>query len=127
MLAALDVGACGYLVKSEPLDHLVTSVRRAGDGEILLQAGELVSLLARQRVRERQEAERQSVGASLTRREHEILGLMAKGLDNRVIAERLHLSLTTVRWYVQILLEKLGVHSKLAAVARAAELRIIEQ
>ena len=42
-------------------------------------------------------------------------------------AELLHLSLTTVRWYVQILLEKLEVHSKLGAVARAAELGLVER
>jgi ATP/maltotriose-dependent transcriptional regulator MalT len=52
---------------------------------------------------------------------------MAQGLDNRAIAELLHLALTTVRWYVQILLEKLEVHSKLSAVARAAELGLIER
>jgi DNA-binding NarL/FixJ family response regulator len=127
MMAALEAGACGYLVKSEPLDRLVAAVRRAADGEILLQPGELVSLLGRQRERERQEAERQRVAASLTAREHEVLGLMAQGLDNRTIAELLHLSLTTVRWYVQILLEKLEVHSKLGAVARAAELGLVER
>ena len=52
---------------------------------------------------------------------------MAQGLDNRAIAGLLHLALATVRWYVQILLEKLEVHSKLGAVARAAELGLIER
>jgi DNA-binding NarL/FixJ family response regulator len=127
VLAALEVGACGYLVKSEPLDRLVAAVRRAAEGEILLQPAELVSLLARQRERERQEAERQRVAATLTPREHEILQLMAQGHDNRTIADLLHLALATVRWYVQILLEKLEVHSKLGAVARAAELGLIER
>ncbi|HEY4026985.1 MAG TPA: response regulator transcription factor, partial [Candidatus Dormibacteraeota bacterium] len=92
MLAALEVGACGYLLKSEPLDNLVAAVRRAGEGEILLRAGELVSLLGRERAREREEAERQRVAASLTAREREILELMAQGLDNRAIADLLHLA-----------------------------------
>lgn len=127
VLAALEAGACGYLVKSEPLDRLVSAVRRAADGEILLQAGELAALLSRQRERRRQEAERQRVVSALTRREREILGLMAQGLDNRAIADLLHLALATVRWYVQILLEKLEAHSKLGAVARAAELGLIER
>src|SRR5437660_471076 len=127
VLAALDAGACGYLVKSEPLDRLVSAVRRAHEGEILLQPAELVSLLARQRERTRQEAVRRQVAESLTAREQEILHLMARGLDNRAIAESLHLALATVRWYVQILLEKLEVHSKLGAVARAAELGIVER
>jgi DNA-binding NarL/FixJ family response regulator len=127
MLAALDVGACGYLVKSDPLDSLVSAVLRAGEGEILLQPGELVRLLARQREREREDAERQRIAAALTAREREILQLMARGLDNRAIADLLHLALTTVRWYVQMLLEKLEVHSKLGAVVRAAELGLIER
>ncbi len=127
VLAALEVGACGYLVKSEPLERLVAAVRRAHDGEILLQPAELVSLLARQRARARVEEARQQVADSLTAREHEILRLMAQGLDNRAIADALHLALATVRWYVQVLLEKLEVHSKLGAVARAAELGLIER
>jgi len=127
VLAALEAGACGYLVKSEPLDQLVAAVRRAGEGEILLQPGELVALLGRQRERQRREAEQQRVSSSLTAREREILQLMAQGLDNRAIAEFLHLALTTVRWYVQVMLEKLDVHSKLGAVARAAELGLIER
>jgi DNA-binding NarL/FixJ family response regulator len=127
VLAALEAGACGYLVKSEPLDQLVAAVRRAGDGEILLQPGELSALLGRQREQQRREAEQRRVAASLTSREREILQLMAQGLDNRAIAELLHLALTTVRWYVQVMLEKLEVHSKLGAVARAAELGLIER
>jgi DNA-binding NarL/FixJ family response regulator len=127
VLAALEVGACGYLVKSEPLERLVAAVRRAHEGEILLQPAELVTLLARQRERTREAAARQQVADSLTAREQEILRMMARGLDNRAIAESLHLALATVRWYVQILLEKLEVHSKLGAVARAAELGLVER
>jgi DNA-binding NarL/FixJ family response regulator len=127
VLAALEVGACGYLIKSEPLDRLVEAVRRAGEGEILLQPAELVSLLSRQREIRREEAERQRVLGMLTEREREILVLMAQGMDNRAIAELLHLALTTIRWYVNVLLEKLEVHSKLGAVARAAELGLIQR
>jgi len=127
VLAALEAGACGYLVKSAPLDQLVAAVRRAGEGEILLQPGELVALLGRQREQQRRDAELQRVAASLTGREREILQLMAQGTDNRAIAESLHLAVTTVRWYVQVILEKLEVHSKLGAVARAAELGLVER
>jgi len=96
VLAAMEAGACGYLVKSEPLDQLVAAVRRAGEGEILLQPGELVALLGRQRDQRRREAEQQRVVASLTAREREILQLMTQSVDNRAIAESLHLALTTV-------------------------------
>jgi DNA-binding NarL/FixJ family response regulator len=125
VLAALEAGACGYLLKSEPLDLLVGAVRRAHEGEILLPPGELVALLSKQRERQRREKDRQQVVSTLTDRERQIIELMAQGLDNRSIAADLHLALTTVRWYVNIILEKLEVHSKLSAVARAAELGLV--
>ena len=127
VLAALEAGASGYLVKSDPLDRLVSAVRRAGEGEIVLEPGELATLLRSQRERRGQDAERQRIAASLTSREREILGLVAGGVETRAIAERLHLAPATVRWYVQVLLEKLDVHSKLGAVARAVELGLIER
>jgi DNA-binding NarL/FixJ family response regulator len=46
---------------------------------------------------------------------------MGEGLDNTQVAERLFVELSTVRWHVRSILEKLGAHSKLEAVARAAE------
>jgi DNA-binding NarL/FixJ family response regulator len=125
VVAALEAGACGYLLKSEALDRLVAAVRRAYEGEILLPAGELVELLGKQRERRRKEEERQQIVSTLTERERQIIELMAQGLDNRSIADRLHIAVTTVRWYVNIILEKLEVHSKLSAVARAAELGLV--
>jgi DNA-binding CsgD family transcriptional regulator len=55
----------------------------------------------------------------LTRREREILGWMAAGLQNKEIAQKLHLSPATVRNHVHNILDKLGVHSKLEAVCLA--------
>ena len=51
----------------------------------------------------------------LTRREREVLALIAEGLDSKEIAQRLTLSMTTVRNHVQNILDKLGVHSRLEA------------
>jgi DNA-binding CsgD family transcriptional regulator len=59
--------------------------------------------------------------STLTRREHEILGLVAQGLDNVAIAERVFLSEKTVRNYVSSILEKLGVPSRALAIVRARE------
>jgi DNA-binding NarL/FixJ family response regulator len=58
---------------------------------------------------------------TLTRRERELLGLLANGWSNRRIANECHLSLHTVRTRVQNILVKLGVHSRLEAVAFAFE------
>lgn len=61
---------------------------------------------------------------SLTRREREILRLLTSGLNTRAVAERLHVSPATVRNHVQKVLDKLGVHSRLEAVAYAHSNRL---
>lgn len=58
---------------------------------------------------------------ALTPREHEVLGLIAEGLSNKAIADRLVLSVGTVRWYAQQIYGKLGVGSRTQALARARE------
>jgi DNA-binding NarL/FixJ family response regulator len=70
---------------------------------------------------------RVNTATGLGRREHEVLGLVAGGLPNKVIAERLYISLNTVRNHVQSILYKLDAHSRLEAVAIAARRGIIER
>lgn len=65
-----------------------------------------------------------SRGASLSRRELEVLRLMADGASTAVAAERLHVSRATIRNHVQNILTKLGVHSRLEAVAFATKQRM---
>ena len=62
---------------------------------------------------------------SLGERELEILRLVADGLSNREIAERLVLAVGTVKWYLNLINTKLGVSSRTQAVARARELGIL--
>jgi DNA-binding NarL/FixJ family response regulator len=119
LIAAIESGANGYLVKSGAAAQVADAVRRAAEGEMLIPAATLAGLLARQRQRQREEAAIQRVAGQLTKREREILRLMAQGLDNRAIADKLFISFTTVRGHVQNILEKLDAHSKLEAVARA--------
>jgi ATP/maltotriose-dependent transcriptional regulator MalT len=61
----------------------------------------------------------------LTRREQEVLELIAAGLSNRQIAEKLVFSLGTVKWYVNQIYSKLGVSRRTQAIARARELRML--
>lgn len=121
MSAAIEAGACGYIVKSEAAGKVVDAVRRAAEGEMLIPAAVLAGLLARQRQRAQEEAERERLVRHLTPREREVLKLMAQGLDNWAISEHLVISFTTVRGHVQNILEKLDAHSKLEAVARASQ------
>jgi DNA-binding NarL/FixJ family response regulator len=125
LMAAVRAGGCGYLSKSQAATEVAAAVRRAAEGEMLIPATRLAGLLARAQDRSRDEAERGRLLADLTPREMEVLRLMADGLDNRAIADRLSISFTTVRGHVQHILEKLDAHSKLEAVARAAKFALL--
>jgi DNA-binding NarL/FixJ family response regulator len=125
LLSSVEAGATGYLLKSQAAAQVVNAVRRAAEGEMLIPAAVLARLLGHQReVGERKRREEQ-LREALTAREQEVLNLMARGLDNRAIAEQLVVSYTTVRTHVQNTLDKLGAHSKLEAVARATELGLL--
>lgn len=126
MLASIEAGVSGYVVKSEAAAQIVDSVRRVAAGEMLISPATLAGLLARQRQRAGRAARRESLVKRLTPREREVLALMARGLDNRTMAERLDISLATARAHVQSIIEKLEAHSKLEAVVRANEFRLLE-
>ncbi len=127
MLSAIEAGVSGYLVKSEAAADIVDAVRRAAAGEMLIPARRLAELLARGRTRAQHEDRRRALAARLTPREFEVLRLMAEGLENRVIAERLGLSVATVRVHVQNVIEKLDAHSRLEAVVRANDQRLLDR
>ena len=121
LLDAVEAGACGVLLKSQALGDVGAAVRRAAAGEMLIPAATLMGVVGRLRDRQRQEQARARFQTSLTGREHEVLRLMAQGLDTRAIAERLVIGETTVRGYVQKILRSLDAHSRLEAVVRAGE------
>jgi two-component system, NarL family, response regulator DevR len=119
--AAVESGAAGYLLKSAPSEDVVAAIRQAAQGETLIPAKTLAALLARRRETSREQAEYAGMLESLTPREREILALMTEGLDNRAVAERLHIEYSTVRSHVRKVLQKLGARSKLEAVVKATE------
>jgi DNA-binding NarL/FixJ family response regulator len=115
----VEAGAAGYLVKTAAGSEIVEAVQRAAEGEMLLPAPRLAALLARRRELAQEEDRRARLLGSLTPREREILTLMAEGLDNRRIADRLHVAYPTVRSHVRRVLQKLGARSRLEAVVKA--------
>jgi DNA-binding NarL/FixJ family response regulator len=121
MLLAVDAGACGYISKAASAEELTGALKRAGEGEFLLPAATMSRLLARQREQRRSEAERDRIAQDLTAREREVLNMMAAGLDNYDIADRLGIGYGTVRSHVRGVLEKLGARSRLQAVVQARE------
>lgn len=114
VLEAIEAGCSGYLLKSAKLEDVVEGVRLAHEGEALISPGMLARILPKLRPGDG------GVGSKLSPRELEILHLLSEGRSNQLIAESLVLSINTVRNHVQRVLEKLGAHSKLEAVAMAA-------
>jgi DNA-binding NarL/FixJ family response regulator len=125
LVAAVEVGVSGYLLKTTPASEIVKAIRRAAAGEILLPPDELASLLRLGRQRTRARDERQRSLPQLTPREREVLALMASAADAERIAADLKITVNTARGYIQNILEKLGAHSRLEAVVRATELGLV--
>ena len=118
---ALQAGASGFLLKDAPPETLFEAVRVVAAGDALLAPGvtrRLIAEFARLRPSQRTRPEDLDV---LTRRELEILGLVAAGLSNQEIADRLVLSNETVKTHVSHILRKLGLRDRAQAVVAAYE------
>jgi NarL family two-component system response regulator LiaR len=117
LIDAVKAGACGFLTRESPLLELIDAARTVHRGETLIPGhmlGTLLDALIRQR---RGEDEALKRAARLTRREKEVLALLAEGANNDVIAQCLVISPQTARTHIQNVLGKLGVHSRLEAAA----------
>jgi DNA-binding NarL/FixJ family response regulator len=116
VVSAGAVGCVGHDLSPEDIAELV---RRAAEGRFAVNQERLLDTLKRASATRTPSGEGQAKLAALTVREREILGLVARGLDNQAIAERLHLSTHTARTHVGNILRKLGAHSR-AEAARLA-------
>jgi two-component system response regulator DevR len=124
LLAALEAGARGYLLKSQPPSDVADAVRHAARGVSVMPPGRVSA--AQMRAREAQRLQMEADRTRLAPRELEALTLAAQGLATKQIATKLGVSLATGRWYVQQAIEKLGTHSKLEAVAKARRLGLLK-
>ena len=120
LLAAIEAGCSGFVTKDRAAADVADAVRVAAAGEALISPRELARLLPKLNRNYR------AVGSDLTESEREILELLARGMANSAIAAKLHLSINTVRNYVQAILNKLNAHSKLEAVATGVREGIID-
>ena len=111
---ALAAGAAGYLCKTAGIDAVVDAIRGCSP------ARTAVRLTPRPAPRPSpQDADAHRLAGYLTNRERECLALLVDGHSSDAIAERLGVSITTVRTHVQSVLTKLGVHSRLEAASFA--------
>ena len=113
MVAAIEAGVSGFLSKTRSLAEVTSAVRAAAAGEAVISPEMLVRLLPR--LNRTGQAGRET----LTEREREVLGLLSEGLTNAAIADRLVVSVHTVRNHVANLSAKLGARSKLEALSIA--------
>lgn len=116
----VTAGAFGLVnLQLDGFDALVSALHRAAAGEFLLSADTLRRIIQYQRTEETRQRQRADLVNQLTDRELQVLALVGCGLDNRMIAEKLYVSVATVRSHVQHLLAKLGLHSRLQAAVLA--------
>jgi len=120
---ALRSGASGFLVKHTEPSELVRAVRAVAAGEALLSPGVTRRLIAEYAARARPAPDPRTSGAlaALTDREREVLALVAQGLSNEEIAERLILSRATARTHVSRVLGKVGARDRTQLVVLAYE------
>ncbi|MDH6112529.1 DNA-binding NarL/FixJ family response regulator [Kitasatospora sp. MAP12-15] len=123
--AALTAGASGFLLKDVTPEHLVASVRLVRSGDALLAPTITRRLIERFAPRDEARSSVHRDLSELTPRELEVLRLLATGLSNAELAERLTLSATTVKTHVARILSKLGLRDRVQAVVLAYETGLI--
>lgn len=115
---ALQAGAIGYLQKNVSAKELGIAIRSAFEGKMTLSA-EAAQVLAHS------VAQPQIPSEHLTERERDVLKVMVDGLNNQEIADKLVISLGTVKFHISNIFHKLGVDSRVEAVKIAIEQKIV--
>ncbi len=126
MMRAVEAGGAGFVSKAASAEVLVNSIRKAAAGEFLLEAATMARLLERRHRDQSVASARAQLAGEMTSRERDVLKLMARGMDNFEIAEELGIGYGTVRGHVRGVLEKLGAHSRLQAVAEARKAGLVD-
>lgn len=121
VLGALRSGASGFVLKRAGAAELVAAVRAVASGDGLLYPDAVRAL-----VLDAQRPPAAYGGPALTPREHEVLALVARGLSNAEVAERLVLGTETVRTHVAAVLRKLGARDRTQAVVLAYEAGLVD-
>ena len=121
---ALRAGASGFVLKDDPPEQLIAAVRTVAAGDALLSPA-VTKRVIRQFTR-KPRAEAPKGFDDLTEREREIFRLIAEGLSNPEIAERLFISETTVKTHVTHVFQKLDVRDRVQAVVLAHQAGLFE-
>jgi DNA-binding NarL/FixJ family response regulator len=139
LMEAVRAGAAGYVLHSAEPARLLEAVRAVMSGETPLDHGLAMRLLRQLAAREptspqkRHELEseggpsRDAPAVSLSHRELEVLRCVVEGKTNRLIAQELHMSLSTVKRHLERIASKLGVSDRTQVAVKAVELRLLTE
>jgi len=119
---AIRAGAAGYLVKDCSTDEVVRTVRLAASGETALSPELAASMLAEA---QRADTPAEELDPIISRREEEVLQLVADGLSTSEVAAKLYISIKTVKNHLASIYEKLDSRDRTQAVLRAVRMGII--
>ena len=119
---ALSASAAGYLLKEVEAHELTTAIRAVYKGKLVL-APKAAQMLMQQAAQHG----KPQLGSDLSKREHDVLRLLAKGCNNRQIAQVLELSQGTIKLRVSNILTKLRVTSRTEAVAIAMKFNLLTE
>jgi DNA-binding NarL/FixJ family response regulator len=126
VLRAVDLGVSGFLPKSAPLSDFYHTIQKVNEGEIVIPPNLLIGLLRRVSRDRTVFSQDDRFWERLTPREYEILACLAAGKSGFAIATELNIAPLTVRTHVRNLMSKLGVHSRLEAVAFGVKHQLLE-
>jgi DNA-binding NarL/FixJ family response regulator len=123
VLAAIEAGAAGFLLKDAEADELAAAIRAAAAGEVHLDPAIAGIVARRMRAGHADTAAGQHADgiSSLTQRERDVLACVAQGLPNRAIGDRLGITERTARTHVSNILAKLGLASRTQAALFAVQ------
>ena len=135
LLGAIEAGAAGYVLKGAPVSRLIGAIRRALGGDSPLDqelAARLIRGLSEKKAGDARRGEPARASSAprppagpLTRREVEVLGLMAQGRTNPEIARELVIARPTAKTHVERVIRKLGVSDRTQAAVRGIELGLV--
>lgn len=120
LVGALEAGAYACILKDTPLREILAATRAAARSELVVSPPVVRTLVSRIRAQQPDTAE-------LTRREFEVLELLARGWDNGRIAADLYMSRATVKRHISSILRKLKVENRIQAAVRAVNEGLLDQ
>jgi len=123
---ALRAGASGYLLKDEPAEAVIDGIRAVHAGHSMIPP-QMAAMLVTEFGRLSRKAKERERGPKLTDREIEVLRLVARGAANKEIAKTLFISENTVKNHIRNILDKLQMHSRVAAAMYAMRTNLLDQ